>query len=78
MKTFKIFNDSHIKICLSFKRSSVLKILSTVFRGTYTLSLGFKKKPLQIFLRFPALRQKATHILQQNLSKEAAIHFLSI
>ena len=46
LKTFKIFTDSHIKICQSLKRRAILKIPSTVFLKEPMLSVGVKMKPV--------------------------------
>ena len=48
MKTFETSSDLHIKLFRSLKRGAILKIPSTVFRGAYALSVGFKMKPLGV------------------------------
>ena len=65
LKSFKIFNDYHIKVCRSLKWRAILKIPSTIFRRTYALSVGFKRKPLK--KRFPVWRQRPTQFLPESL-----------
>ena len=47
------------------------------FRVTYTLSVGFKIKPLKK-KHFSVIRQKPTQILPWKLLKEATVHAVSI
>ena len=46
-KTFETSTDCHIKTCRSLKQSAILKIPSTIFRRTYSLSVGFKMKTVR-------------------------------
>ena len=45
LKTFKTFTDCHMKICHLSKGGLFWKSLVPFFRKTYTLSVGFEKKP---------------------------------
>ena len=44
LKTFETFTDCHTITCRSLQGRAILKIPSTVFRRTYALSVGFKRK----------------------------------
>ena len=50
-----------MKVCQILKRSAILKVPRTVFRGTYILHVGLKmNKASSVFTskRFPVLRRK--------------------
>ena len=47
LKTLKIYTDCHIKTSRSLRRKAILKISSTFFRRTFTLSVDFEMKPLK-------------------------------
>ena len=63
MKVFKILICYNRKTCWSLRRRSILKIPSTIFRGTYVISVGFKVKP---FLSTWRLLFKNTSVTQCN------------
>ena len=73
-KSFKISTGCHIKTCRSLKRRAILKILSTVFRRIYTLSVGFKIKPLRKSV-FQCYDKNQPKFCRKTCWKEQTIHF---
>ena len=53
LKTLKIPGDYYIKTCQSLKRGPILKVPSTIFRGTYCPLLVLKQKPLRVSVLKP-------------------------
>ena len=75
LKTFQISSDCHIKACRSLKRRAILKILSTIFRRTYALSVRFEMEPLK--KAFPSVKENQLEFCRNHAEtlKEASIRF---